>query len=456
MVQPNISHRFSSNEIIQILDESVLKNIKICDSSSNIDRDEVDGSFAGDKQEKNYRTDREESSKVNGEDLHMFGINMSWKASLFGVTGSSERRVWLQKILESLTSKFPVRVLTDFTRAGCLDEGISGIWTSGWVVVHKRTLVYYVQDGNVKESDLRKARCTVLQHSKHETATLSVVEKGPLILVDFPGQSLYLQMNTIKETMGWHSVIRSAAVDNGLSLDQQQLTREDIPTIVDKCINFVYAHGSMSEGIYRRSGANSNVTKLLTLFRQDAWSVQLTRQDYTEYDVSSVLKRFLRDLPEPLLTTELHSQLCEITAGISGSDRVRHYQNVLEQLPRINYNTTRKLMGHLHFIHQQHEKNLMPVENLAAIWGPTLMHVEGGDNLNWSQMESGVVSDLILLYSKIFEVDAAEMQREKQMQEVLERYHAANTTVPQSKPSGDLKIWIHLVNRNSNNCVNVT
>ena len=68
----------------------------------------------------------------------------------------------------------------------------------------------------------------------------------------------------------------------------------------------------MSEGIYRRSGANSNVTKLLTLFRQDAWSVQLTRQEYTEYDVSSVLKRFLRDLPEPLLTIELHSQLCEI------------------------------------------------------------------------------------------------------------------------------------------------
>ena len=74
--------------------------------------------------------------------------------------------------------------------------------------------------------------------------------------------------------------------------------------------------GSMSQGIYRRSGANSSVLRLVTLFRQDAWAVQLTRQEYTEYDVGCVLKRFLRDLPEPLLTTELHSQLCEIT-GIS-------------------------------------------------------------------------------------------------------------------------------------------
>jgi hypothetical protein len=41
-------------------------------------------------------------------------------------------------------------------------------------------------------------------------------------------------------------------------------------------------------------------------------------------------------------------------------------------------------MGHLNFIHEQHDKNLMPVENLAAIWGPTLMHVEVLDNLaNW-------------------------------------------------------------------------
>lgn len=52
------------------------------------------------------------------------------------------------------------------------------------------------------------------------------------------------------------------------------------------------------------------------------------------------------------------------------------YRRVLEQLPPINYLTTRKVIGHLHFIHEQHEKNLMPVENLAAIWGPTLMHIE--------------------------------------------------------------------------------
>jgi hypothetical protein len=67
-----------------------------------------------------------------------------------------------------------------------------------------------------------------------------------------------------------------------------------------------------------------------------------------------------------------------------------------------------------------------------------------------------VVSDLILLFSQIFEVDAAELSREKRMLEVLERYHSANSSTPQNKPSGDLKIWIHLENKDSSNCVNVT
>lgn len=52
------------------------------------------------------------------------------------------------------------------------------------------------------------------------------------------------------------------------------------------------------------------------------------------------------------------------------------YRSQLEKLPPVNYVSTRRLMGHLHHISQNCEHNLMPVENLAAIWGPTLMHVD--------------------------------------------------------------------------------
>lgn len=84
--------------------------------------------------------------------------------------------------------------------------------------------------------------------------------------------------------------------------------------------------GSMSEGIYRRSGSNLNVTKLLTAFQTDAWAVQIAKNEYSEHDVASVLKRFFRDLREPLLTSQLHKVLCN-AAGLSITTHLIPYQS---------------------------------------------------------------------------------------------------------------------------------
>ncbi|KOB57056.1 Arf-GAP with Rho-GAP domain, ANK repeat and PH domain-containing protein [Operophtera brumata] len=51
--------------------------------------------------------------------------------------------------------------------------------------------------------------------------------------------------------------------------------------------------------------------ELLGQFRRDAWSVQLSAGQHSEHDVAGVLKRFLRDLPEPLLPTQLNKALLD-------------------------------------------------------------------------------------------------------------------------------------------------
>lgn len=405
---------------------------------------------------------RDIKTSNEGEDIHCMEISTTCKekSHLLGSPGTTERRIWMQKLLESMTLAFPSRLTADYTRAGwCyLKEGIGGEWTAAWLLLQKRVLYHQSPkySSKISEIDLRKARCIVLQDS--EKVCVNTSESGPMILVDTPDQVLYLQMDNNRETKVWRQAIRAAAVDNGPTLTDQQLTKDDLPTIVDKCINFVYAHGSMSEGIYRRSGGNTSVTKLLASFQKDAWAVQLTRQEYTEYEVATVLKRFFRELPEPLLTTQLHKHLCN-AAGVSCTDeeKISLYRSLLEQLPPVNFVTTRRLMGHLYFIHQQRERNLMPVDNLAAIWGPTLMHVESGVDANWSKRESEVICDLISLYPRLFLVDSEELAREQRMQEVLERYHGSSQQPPQpQKPSGDIKVWIHINSKDSGTCVSVT
>lgn len=134
------------------------------------------------------------------------------------------------------------------------------------------------------------------------------------------------------------------------------------------------------------------------------------------------------------------------------------YATVLKKLPNINYITAKRLIGHLYFTDKQKEKNLMGVENLAAIWGPTLLHVQEGPSLdpNWSRVESSVLNDLITHFPSVFEVDKAELDREMKILEVLESYHNNSNHVQSKKRSGDLKIWIHLNSVNKEDCINIS
>lgn len=64
----------------------------------------------------------------------------------------------------------------------------------------------------------------------------------------------------------------------------------------------------MTEGIYRRAGSSSVLAELLARFRRDAWSVQLG-STHSEHDAAGVLKRFFRDLPEPLIPRDVQPAL---------------------------------------------------------------------------------------------------------------------------------------------------
>lgn len=229
-----------------------------------------------------------------------------------------------------------------------------------------------------------------------------------------------------------------------MSLKNQQLTKDNVPVLVDKCINFIYTHGSMSEGIYRKSGSENQVAKLLTSFREDAFLVQLTRTEYSEHDVATALKRFMRDLPEPLLGKYTVGFLA-VSALNNAKDKFQSYAELLQRLPTIEYQTLRKLLGHLNFIQSQRAKNKMGTENLAMLWGPTLFADKTRDQVAYSTAEAVVMGDLVNYYKQLFHPTAEELEREAVMLTVLQKYHAAAENLSDAvKQSGDLKVWIHV------------
>lgn len=73
--------------------------------------------------------------------------------------------------------------------------------------------------------------------------------------------------------------------------------------------------GLTSEGIYRKCGQTSKTQRLLESLRLDARSVRLKEGEQHVDDVSSALKRFLRDLPDGLFTRVQRLAWLEASGG---------------------------------------------------------------------------------------------------------------------------------------------
>ena len=66
---------------------------------------------------------------------------------------------------------------------------------------------------------------------------------------------------------------------------------------------FVLFPGLISEGIYRISGVKSKIQALKDAYNKGAPPVFL--HEHEPYVVASLLKQFLREIPEPVLTINL-------------------------------------------------------------------------------------------------------------------------------------------------------
>lgn len=165
----------------------------------------------------------------------------------------------------------------------------------------------------------------------------------------------------------------------------------------------------MSEGIYRKAGSSTNIQKLITSLRKDAFSVQITRAEYNEHDVSTALKRFFRELPEPLMG-KLAVSFLSVSEMKVEAEKIAAYRELLARLPIVEYQTLKKLLGHLHFIQAQRSVNKMKAENLAMVFGPTLMQPNNNENhYQIDSRDNDSIAELIMNYKKLYSLTADEI-----------------------------------------------
>ncbi|KAF8801325.1 RhoGAP-domain-containing protein [Phlegmacium glaucopus] len=176
-------------------------------------------------------------------------------------------------------------------------------------------------------------------------------------------------------TNGSNGVYDKGRPTFGVSL-AEQMTRDnvEVPPIMQKCCEAIEKYGIRSQGIYRVSGTTSKVANLKQKLDRDLEAVDLDAPEWSSdiNNVASVMKMWLRELPEPLMTQTLHQGFIE--AAKIENDKLRHIRlhERVNELPDPNYATLKYFLGHLHRINQNAAENSMSMQNLAIVFGPTL------------------------------------------------------------------------------------
>ncbi|KII61434.1 Rho GTPase-activating protein 92B [Thelohanellus kitauei] len=120
-------------------------------------------------------------------------------------------------------------------------------------------------------------------------------------------------------------------------------------------------------------------------------------------NVSTCLKHYLRELPEPILTYELQPEFDELLK-LESITRVNAVIDLIHRLPYENFVNLKCLCGLLYNVVSKSEFNKMTAQNIGIVIGPNLIWPKDPQKqLSVSSIGSFVCEVLITEYHRIFE-----------------------------------------------------
>ncbi|KAM5227235.1 rho GTPase-activating protein 25 isoform 2-T2 [Ctenodactylus gundi] len=221
-------------------------------------------------------------------------------------------------------------------------------WQQRYFVLRAQQLYYYKV-----EEDTKPQGCIYLPGSTIKEIATNPEEAGKFVFEVIPavfGQRL-------DETVAY----------------EQKFGPHLVPILVQKCAEFILEHGLNEEGIFRLPGQDNLVKQLRDAF--DAGERPSFDRDTDVHTVASLLKLYLRDLPEPVVPWSQYEGFL-LCGQLMNTDEEKAQQELMKQLsilPRDNYNLLSYICRFLHEIQQNCAVNKMSVDNLATVIGVNLI-----------------------------------------------------------------------------------
>ncbi|XP_040885477.1 SH3 domain-binding protein 1 [Toxotes jaculatrix] len=148
-------------------------------------------------------------------------------------------------------------------------------------------------------------------------------------------------------------------------------SNREIAAPIQECIHMLLRTGMGEEGLFRLAAAASVVKRLKTCL--DQGTVDHSEFSMDPHAVAGALKCYLRELPEPLMTSELYNDWFKAAGEKDLTEKLEKFRVLLKKLPPENYNNLRYLVQFLSLLSEQQAVNKMTPSNIAIVLGPNLL-----------------------------------------------------------------------------------
>ncbi|XP_069680468.1 rho GTPase-activating protein 26 isoform X2 [Periplaneta americana] len=295
-------------------------------------------------------------------------------------------------------------------------------WTKHYCIYHKETKEFKMIPYNQMTGKFNSADTMILASCVRRMS--DSIEKRfcfDITSDDRPGMLYTLQALSEEDRKLWMDVMDGKEPVSG---DSRQHATYAMPgkvpkpeernldetgfNFVKRCIEVLENRGLEEQGLYRVVGVSSKVSKLLTMGldrrKADKMNALEDQFEWESKTITSALKTYLRNLPEPLMTFRYHNGFIAAAKQETRALRVNDVHTLVHRLPQQNRDMLDIIIKHLQNVAAKSDKNLMTVSNLGVCFGPTLLRPEEETVAAIMDIKfcNVVVEILIENYEKIF------------------------------------------------------
>ncbi|VVD04556.1 unnamed protein product [Leptidea sinapis] len=152
-----------------------------------------------------------------------------------------------------------------------------------------------------------------------------------------------------------------------------RVTGRTIAFPIELCVCTLHELALSEEGLFRIAGGTSKVRRMKLSLDAGLFNVPLPPDYRDMHVVSSVLKSYLRELPEPLLTYRLYENFILASRQPTEQARLNALWEGVHLLPDANFQNLRYLIKFLSALTQNQSTNKMTPSNLAIVIAPNLL-----------------------------------------------------------------------------------